>query len=159
MIFSDMNSWEQEKATFPAGVRRAIERLQTMDLDELAVGRHDFGEEGMYLLVLEPETRPWNEVKPETHRYHTDVQLLLRGREQMRVAKASEDQIVTDDRYETQDIGFYDEVLNENTVNLAAGDFLVLFPTDIHRPNCSVGENMVTRKAVIKIHRDVLTKA
>ncbi|MBM7566621.1 YhcH/YjgK/YiaL family protein [Paenibacillus sacheonensis] len=156
MIYSDMNNWEQEKDTFPAGVRRAIERLQGMDLDALPAGRHEFGEEGMYLLVNEPDTRPWNEVQPETHLLHTDIQLLLSGREQMRVAKVSEEQIIVDNRYDTQDIAFYGEVRNENAVNLVPGDFLVLFPTDIHRPNCSVEEDMRIRKAVVKIHRDAL---
>ncbi|QHW32447.1 DUF386 domain-containing protein [Paenibacillus rhizovicinus] len=156
MIFSDLNNWENEKHTFPAGVRRAIERLQSMDLDALPAGRHELGEEGMFLLINEPETRPWREVKPETHMLHTDVQLLLQGREQMRVAKVSEDQIIVDDRYETQDIAFYGEVRNENAIDLVPGDFIVLFPTDIHRPNCSVEEDMPIRKAVVKIHRDVL---
>ncbi|NBD25318.1 YhcH/YjgK/YiaL family protein [Paenibacillus glycinis] len=156
MIFSDMNNWEREKHTFPAAVRRAIERLQSTDLDALPAGRHEFGEPGMHLLINEPETRPWREVKPETHLLHTDIQLLLQGREQMRVAKVSEDQIVTDNRYDAQDIAFYDEVLGENALYLRPGDFVVLFPTDIHRPNCSAEEDMPIRKAVVKIHRDAL---
>ncbi|SFJ24114.1 biofilm protein TabA [Paenibacillus sp. UNC496MF] len=156
MIISDMTNWAREKQTFPAGVRRAIERLQAMDLDALPAGRHDIGEEGMFLLINEPVTRTWREVPPETHRTHTDVQLLLSGREQMRVAKAAEDQIVTDDRYDAEDIAFYGEVHREQTVHLVPGDFVVLFPTDIHRPNCSADEDMPIRKAVVKIRADVL---
>ncbi|QHT63573.1 DUF386 domain-containing protein [Paenibacillus lycopersici] len=156
MIFSDLNNWEKEKHTFPAGVRRAIERLQSMELDALPAGRHEMDEAGMFLLINEPETRPWQEVRPETHLAHTDVQLLLSGREQMRVAKLSEDQLIVDNRYDAQDIAFYGEVYNENIVNLVPGDFVVLFPTDIHRPNCSVEEDLPIRKAVVKIHRDAL---
>ena len=156
MIYSDLNNWEREKQTFPAGVRRAIERLQSMDLDALPAGRHEFGEAGMYLLINEPQTRPWQDVQPETHLLHTDIQLLLAGREQMRVAKTAEDQIITDNRYDTQDIAFYGEVNRENAVHSVPGDFVVLFPTDIHRPNCSIDEDMPIRKAVVKIHRDAL---
>ncbi|MBP3964922.1 YhcH/YjgK/YiaL family protein [Paenibacillus lignilyticus] len=155
MIFSDLTNWERERDTFPAPVRRAIERLQQTDLDELPAGRHEFGEPGMFLLINEPVTRDWREVKPETHRLHTDIQLLLSGRERMRVAKVSEEQVITDDRYETQDIAFYDEVHNENAIDMVPGDFVVLFPTDIHRPNCSVEQDIPIRKAVVKVHRDL----
>ncbi|RAP74119.1 YhcH/YjgK/YiaL family protein [Paenibacillus montanisoli] len=155
MIFSDLTNWERERHTFPAPVRRAIERLQQTDLDGLPAGRHDFGEPGMFLLINEPVTRDWREIKPETHRLYTDIQLLLSGRERMRVAKVSEEQVVTDDKYEAQDIAFYENVHNENTIDMVPGDFIVLFPTDIHRPNCSVEEDMPIRKAVVKVHRDL----
>ncbi|MFC5647863.1 YhcH/YjgK/YiaL family protein [Paenibacillus solisilvae] len=155
MIYSDLTNWEKERATFPEPVRRAIERLQQTDLDALPAGKHEFGEPGMFLLINEVTTQEKSRVKPESHQLHTDIQLVLSGRERMYVAKVSEEQIITDNRYETQDIAFYEHVQHENYIDLVPGDFIVLFPTDIHRPNCSVSEDTPLRKAVVKVHRDL----
>jgi len=153
LIYSDLRNWQLEKHTFPAPVRRAVDRLQEMDLTVLPAGKHEFGEPGMFLLINELTTREKEAVKPESHREHIDVQLLLSGSERMGVAKASPEQVITDDRYDTQDIAFYDYVEGEIDVDLAPGGFVVLFPTDIHRPNCSVAGDRPLRKAVVKIHR------
>jgi biofilm protein TabA len=155
MIYSDLTNWETEKHTFPAPVRRAVDRLQQMDLAALPPGKHELGETGMFLLLNELTTREKKAIKPESHREHIDVQLLLSGRECMGVAKASPEQIITDERYDKEDIAFYDEVQGEIDVHLAPGGFVVLFPSDIHRPNCSIAEDVPLRKVVVKIHRDL----
>ncbi|UVI30018.1 YhcH/YjgK/YiaL family protein [Paenibacillus spongiae] len=155
MIYSNLANYEYEKATFPAPVRRAIDRLLDMDLDALPAGRHEFGEPGMYLLINEVTTQPKEHVKPESHLVHTDLQLLLTGRERMVVAKLSASLEPEDDRFAAQDIAFYGAVSGEIDVDLVPGAFVVLYPTDIHRPNCSVEEDIPIRKAVAKIHQDL----
>ncbi|BBH23740.1 hypothetical protein Back11_50850 [Paenibacillus baekrokdamisoli] len=158
MIYSDLTNWQKERLTFPEPVRRALDRLQQTDLDVLPAGRHDFGEQGMFLLINEVTTQDKSKVRPETHKLHTDIQLVLTGQERMCVAKISEDQAITDNRYETQDIAFYEHIHNENQIDMVPGDFIVLFPTDIHRPNCSITEDLPLRKAVVKIHQDLFEK-
>lgn len=56
-----------------------------------------------------------------------------------------------------RDVIFYKSVATETQIILTQGMFAVLFPWDVHRPNCNVGEKTANvRKILVKVRMDVL---
>ncbi|NOU85353.1 YhcH/YjgK/YiaL family protein [Paenibacillus sp. LMG 31460] len=52
------------------------------------------------------------------------------------------------------DIAFYDfSIEEESVIYLKPGMFVVIFPTDVHRPCCCAAESTRIKKIVIKIHK------
>ena len=50
-----------------------------------------------------------------------------------------------------KDIAFLPEGVDEKTVILNEGDFVVFYPGEVHKPLCAVGAPAQVRKAVVKM--------
>ncbi|EHC28144.1 Protein yjgK [Salmonella enterica subsp. enterica serovar Gaminara str. A4-567] len=50
-----------------------------------------------------------------------------------------------------KDIAFLPTSVDEKTVVLNEGDFVVFYPGEVHKPLCAVGEPARVRKAVVKM--------
>ncbi|WP_372339224.1 YhcH/YjgK/YiaL family protein [Cohnella sp. WQ 127256] len=61
-----------------------------------------------------------------------------------------------EDQLNHKDIAFYGEIADESSLILTHGSFVILFPGEIHRPCCCVGEESRVKKVVIKVHRRLL---
>ena len=58
-----------------------------------------------------------------------------------------------ENKAEKEDVIFYADPQETNCVTLKAGDFAIFFPWELHRPNCSVGEEPANvQKIVVKVH-------
>lgn len=51
---------------------------------------------------------------------------------------------------------FFDSVKEETFITLKGGDYLVLFPEDIHRPGLMVEEPAKIKKVVVKVNMDLI---
>lgn len=156
MIVSHMSNWEQERSCFPSAISKALEWLGREIGEESPAGKYPIYGDKIYALVQHLTTEPAEDRLAEAHREYVDIQLLLRGRELIRVARDTGDQQVWADERESRDRLTYREVRGESDLKLTPGMFAVFFPMDIHRPCCSMGENMEIRKAVVKIHVSLL---
>lgn len=161
MIISDVEHFEQERHLWPQAVARGIDYILNRKLGEAEVGRYDLeGDNGhlMFANVQEVVTRPFAEQMPESHMVYTDIQFLVSGEERLSFYKLHPNAKVVDDKFDTHDIAFYesDPVQQETEILLKPGMFAVCFPSDIHRPNCSITEAKSNKKIVIKIHKDLL---
>jgi biofilm protein TabA len=156
MIVSDLNNWAQEKGWFSPAIGQALEWVgREIDADT-PVGKYPIDGDRMYVLVQHLTTEPKEERAAEAHREYVDIQLLLSGGELIRVAIDSGNNEVWADERESRDRLVYRNVENESDIILSPGMFAVFFPSDIHRPCCSLGENSQIRKAVVKIHLSLL---
>ncbi|TXK79616.1 YhcH/YjgK/YiaL family protein [Paenibacillus sp. N3.4] len=161
MIISNVEHFEQERHLWPSAVQRGIDYILNRKLGEAAVGRYELeGENGelMFALVQELITRPSQEQKPESHQTYTDIQFLISGEEKICSYKLHAGAKVEQNHLDTRDIVFYesDPSQDETEVLLQPGMFAIFFPSDIHRPNCWIREEMPIKKIVIKIHKDLL---
>ena len=88
--------------------------------------------------------------RPEKHTKNIDVQLVARGEEEIFVMPYNLACIVTEDFMEERDVAFY-SCSERNSVKLKAGDFVVIYPWEIHRPNCALNEPCEVQKVVVKV--------
>ncbi|MBD0384249.1 YhcH/YjgK/YiaL family protein [Paenibacillus sedimenti] len=161
MIISDILHFEQERHLLPPAVQRGIEYILSHNLSEAELGRHPLeGDNGdlMFANVQESITCPKQEQKPESHAIYTDIQFLVSGEERLCVYKLQPDVKIVDNKFDSHDIAFYELEAKhlETDIILKPGMYAVFFPSDIHRPNCSVQEQTTNKKIVVKIHSDLL---
>lgn len=156
MFLSDLASWRSRAAVLPPAVVRALEALARRDLAALAPGRYPLDEEGMFLLIQQITTQDAADTRPEAHRDHTDIQLVLSGMERFGIAPPDPALAPLQEMFEGRDIAFYPTPRHEWFVDLAPGQFAIFYPGDLHRPCVAAGEAAPVRKAVVKLHRRLL---
>ena len=112
---------------------------------------------GCGIRISEYTTRPWGQGRYECHRRMADVQIVLKGEEDvynlplhvMTVAEAFD---------QDRDLGFFDDASRLSPVRLVPGIFALLLPWDAHMPSMAVADVPApVRKMVIKLPVDKLT--
>lgn len=127
----------------------AMELAGRLVKENAPVGRYD-GENGVYALVSEYETKTAAKLRLENHRDYIDVQILIAGEERVAVADAEACELETEYK---PDAEFYNEPQSgRHNITLCGGLFAVFFPGDAHAPGLSLGEESAkVRKLVVKI--------
>ena len=134
----------------PASLREAIEHIKAHVTDATPLGKHDIDGNNLFYLISEDTTEPMADRRAEYHARYLDIQILLKGQEGMNFstqpAGAPETDWLAD-----KDIAFLPEGVQEKTVVLNEGDFVVFYPGEVHKPLCAVGAPALVRKAVVKM--------
>ncbi len=127
---------------------QAFDYLETFD-PATPDGRHDLRGDHLFMLVQTFESAPSDEKSFETHRLYADIQYVLSGRETIWHQPASLLRPKTD--YDAQkDIQFFHGEEN-HPLRLEAGDFVLFWPQDGHKPACQWDGPSQIRKIVAKI--------
>ena len=126
----------------------ALEYLERTPLDQLEDGVYPILGEDVWVRISHITTKPLSQAKPESHRDFADIQMVLEGEETIRCAFL--DQMIgrTED-YPHRDIAFYEGPGQDLT--LTPGQFLILFPDDVHAPALSPRAPSFVRKALFKV--------
>lgn len=124
--------------------------LRSGESADLPVGRHDVMGDEVFALVQEYQTAPAAEKRWEAHRKYADIQYIVSGEEAIGWA-LTESLDLREDLFEDKDIAFYAEAADHAGVRLEAGMFTVFFPSDAHKPGCSIGLPSRVRKIVMKV--------
>ena len=126
-------------------VQDALACIRAGELDHLDCGRHELFD-GVYVTVSSYETR--KDGVYEAHRKYIDIQYLLEGAERIDIADLAQLRITQDYAEETDCLlGLADG----KPYLLQAGQFLLLFPEEVHRPGMEAGAACTVKKAVIKV--------
>jgi biofilm protein TabA len=133
----------------PPALAAAFKECLAQDLKNLPAGKYDL-KAGGFFLVQDAKTKPFVETRPEAHRAMIDIQYIVTGRERFGMAHADENLKPVEDRLDEKDLAFYPAPDGEFFVNAAAGDFMVFFPGEIHRPMGCVDGPENIRKIVVK---------
>lgn len=149
MILGTINDFEQE--WFSPLINKALNYIKKTDWANVKPGSYEIDGDNMFASVQEVTTLDKKEKKAEQHARYIDLQYLVSGKETIYVARPSEENVITENKMESQDVAFYNEVQNESELNLIPGTFAILFPSDIHTPGCSKKEKMNIKKVIIKI--------
>jgi YhcH/YjgK/YiaL family protein len=137
---------------FQGAFRFLIERAKPALTD----GRYEIDGERMFALVAHYETRDFDSALPESHRRYIDVQYLVSGRETIFWTPQEDAASIAKPYDAERDIVFYSRNSLARPFELAAGQFAVFFPEDVHEPNCHCGPPGPVHKVVVKIARELL---
>ena len=114
-----------------------------------AVGKYEL-EGGAYASVQEYTTKSRSDAKYEAHKKFIDIQLLLAGRELIAVTPIEKMEL-SDAYDDAKDVMFFHHNDECTDFVLEAGDFLILYPQDVHMPGVCVNGKAPVRKVVVKL--------
>lgn len=115
------------------------------------LGRYELGN-GIFANVEKYQTKLTTDAKFEAHNDYVDIQILLRGRENIFIT--GKDKLEVAEPYdENRDICFYSNPITGSfSVMLGFENFVVLFPHEAHAPQVSIEERQEeVLKVVVKI--------
>jgi biofilm protein TabA len=157
MIFGNTESLSQ--ALLPAALQHLLSRpeLSPEALRAQADGLYELEGKQLFYMLSTNDTKPAAEMRSEFHQQYLDIQLVLDGVEGMAVGP----RLVNPEQYEATkpDLYFTNDLTAENQMNLKAGDFVVFYPGEVHRPLCCVGAPAPVRKAVFKVDKTWLAQS
>lgn len=128
---------------------KAIAWLRETDLTVLPTGRHAIAGEQVYAMVQENTLCDWEAGKWESHKKYADIQMVISGREVIGFCDVAS---LAEAEYDAQkDLILYPEAAGQKAT-LAAGDMMILYPWDAHRPGIAPSqEERTVRKVVVKV--------
>lgn len=157
MIIGNLLNIKEEMDLYSSGIQAGLKFLLETDLFSLPLGEHEIQGKKIYAKISEYETEPKEHRRPESHEKYVDIQYICSGEEVMGLAMITEAGEIDEDCRNERDIVFYESVTRETQIILTPGMFAVLFPWDVHRPNCNAGEQTANvRKILVKVRMDVL---
>lgn len=111
-------------------------------------GRYDINGDKLYITVQRYETKNHAEAFSEAHRKYLDIQYVASGQELIGTAKNGS--LVAASPYNGQtDAETF--IGDTEKLCLRAGDFIILFPGELHSPGLAVSKPSQVNKLVVKI--------
>ena len=137
----------------PAQLKQVIQHVIANFNADSALGKFDVDGENQFVMIFNDSTSPAEERRQELHGKYLDIQIVLAGQEKMVFSNLAAPQGRAE-WLEGKDIAFLpleQQGLEEKSFIMNAGDFVVFYPGELHKPMCTVGENAPVKKAVVKI--------
>lgn len=139
------------KLGLPKVITETCEYLKGLDLEKLEVGRHDITDR-IYMNVMEPELADAACKKAELHHNYLDIQVLIRGVENIEVGVTYPDLNKYEAYHEDDDYQLTQDIDNKSTITLVPNMFAVFYPYEPHKPCCNVnGQSAKIKKLVVKV--------
>lgn len=102
--------------------------------------------------VMEPETAEPSSKKAELHHEYLDVQVLIRGTENIEVGATYPNLSKYEDYNEADDYQLCADIDDKFTVTMKPKMFAVFYPYEPHKPCCVVnGKTEKIKKLVVKV--------
>ena len=156
MIVGLLSEVSAEKNVLPAALARGIEALMKLDPSRIDAGRYEVEGDKLFVLIQDVDSRTFEESRTEAHSKFADVQIPLSAAERYGFSVPQPGLPLVEDRLEANDVAFYDNPSREFFMDIDPGTYVVFLPNELHRPCLTITEKTRIRKAVIKIHRDLL---
>ena len=129
-------------------IRIGLEWLEKTDLKNLKDGKYEIENETVYASVQTYITK--DDAKYEAHKKYIDIQYLIYGEEKIGVTDLSNCKSCIE--YDSdRDLEFYNIDCDEEFINLAGGQFMILYPHDAHKPSIKKDSNSEVKKIVVKV--------
>lgn len=154
MILGNLSDINETKFFFPV-FQKVLDYLKKKDLFLLKEGKHIIQGDDIFAIVMNYKTSPKNEKKAEVHKKFVDIHLIISGEESIGVGFLKEE---PENCFDENDSATYTKVEDEKYIPLFPGDFIILFPKEIHRPGCILSNPANIKKVVIKIKADLINK-
>ncbi len=129
---------------------RAIQYAVQFDLSD-PDGVYEVDGWEIFARVMSYDTSPAHERTFENHQLYADIQIMRRGSERQDVVIAEKPEPLGP--YNDQkDVTKYKAPAMFSTILLHPGQFIVYYPDDVHRPNCTIGDvSANVRKICMKV--------
>lgn len=129
-------------------IKKAIEYISSINLNELPLGKHEILGDEIFLLINEYNTKEESLCVTESHKKYIDIQIMLQGEEKFGF-EVLKNQEVTEAYNVEKDYTFYKA--NLDYLLLRADNFAIFFPNDLHCPGISIANEALVKKAVVKV--------
>ena len=130
-------------------LRKAIEYIKNTNFNDMPDGKIDI-EDGIWANLQTYYTK--EDALFEAHRKYIDIQVILTGQEKISVCKY--ETCKTNNPYdENKDIEFLTSE-SWDDIEMHTGDFLILYPSDAHKPSININGQHHVRKLVVKVPVD-----
>ncbi len=150
MIYSSIYA-NDDISKYPEAIQKALNYCKTTDIAALEPGTYPIEGDMIYAKVFDNTSKPVAETHSEFHNKYIDVQFFVTGGELMGYAPKKKDDVALCGQNPDDDVYFTDEVEGEQFIKLVPGDYIMLFPNDLHRPGVTDAEPNTYRKAVVKV--------
>ncbi len=158
MIFGKLNNPSTYKPLIGHPVwKLALDFLSKLN-EQSTRGITELRDDKLFVNVHKYATKHELDCRFEGHQNMIDVQYIIKGGEF--IDWHLKEDLVADGPYDDEkDFQFYKcpSKLSGTRINLKAGYFAIFFTEDGHRPQINDGVNESVLKAVVKIHRQLLT--
>ncbi|MBI0550241.1 YhcH/YjgK/YiaL family protein [Pectobacterium parmentieri] len=153
MIVGNILQLDRSRTELPEAIYKVLVRLRSLNFNLHPDG--EMSEQGVVYKTFHANTALSITRMAETHRENIDVQFVISGAEILEYQPVLSRQ--PDDPHPGQDNDFYHgKTGNEKSLILYGGDFVVLFPWDIHTPLCQVEKTQSVRKVVAKVPLELI---
>ncbi len=126
-------------------VYTALKFIKDTDFSNVELGKYQLNE-NVYYMVQEYETKPKD--VSEVHQKYIDIQYIVSGEEVIGVAPLEIEKQLTEAKPE-KDVWKY--TCKTQDLALYSGDFMVLYPNDIHKPGAQLNQSVKVKKVVVKV--------
>lgn len=150
MIYGTLLELSAQSGAFGGKLKSALDYIRQCDVSVLEPGRHEVQGTDMYMMVFDGVTKPVSELRAESHFQYTDIHYVVEGEERIGFAPNGMGFEVVQDLRD-QDALLYERVPGEMMLQLKKGDFVVLFPGEVHRPWVCAEQCAPLRKLVVKL--------
>lgn len=151
MIFGNIEEASSvQNGSVTGKLRAALDYIRQCDIAAMNQGRNEIQGDDMYVMRFDGVTKPASELKAELHFEYADIHYVVEGEERIGFAPSGDGLEAAEDLRE-HDALLYEEVPGETMLLLKPGDFLVLFPGEVHRPWICADTPAPIRKLVVKI--------
>lgn len=130
-------------------VNRVLQYIQSHDFTNLETGMHEVEGNEIFFNLIEYETKMAEERFWESHKKYLDLHYILEGTEF--VAHELFDRMIIKQDYDEQDDYYLLDGKVQSKVRLEQGDFMILYPSDVHMTGIKVVDSVKVRKVVFKI--------
>ena len=131
-------------------IRLGLEFLENNNLKNFENGKYQILNDEVYINIQDYNTKPENQGKWEAHRKYIDIQFMIEGSELIGVGEIQD--FKTIESYdEKKDVEFLSSNLTQQFIKMTEGDFIILYPYDVHMPQISVDSSSYVKKAVVKV--------
>ncbi|WP_419871885.1 YhcH/YjgK/YiaL family protein [Candidatus Pristimantibacillus sp. PTI5] len=151
MMIGDFSNWQTEKRVISSALAEKLEYLRLTPFEQMEDGVYPALDDGTYLIIQHKELQPYHEVMPEQHRSYVDIHFMISGMEKMGFARDCGRNKAVAVTPEVDDHTFFEAVEAETELVLFPGQYIVLLPSDIHRPWCRADGMHKVRKALLKV--------
>lgn len=131
-------------------VYTALEFLAKTDFAKVNIGKYELDGDNIYYMVQKYDTNP-DKTVAEAHKKYIDIQYIVKGEEVIAVAPIQNDKKLIEAK-EEKDVWFYE--CETQAMVLKSGDFMVLYPSDLHLPGKAVNDPQEVLKVVVKVKVD-----
>ncbi len=155
MRVGHLDSWEGYKflKELPE-LNNLLRSPQTLSM--LSTGEHKIGERGIRAIVIKYITKTREELKPESHDREYDLQIILKGSEEISYMP-DEQGLGIDERLVGSDVISFRPDTKMKHRKLKPRMFALIPPGELHRPGGHpLGKPVRVHKVVIKIPRELI---
>jgi YhcH/YjgK/YiaL family protein len=127
---------------------KAFHYIKSTDFSKLEDGIHEIAGKDIFASITSYKTKNYDDCKWEAHQVYADIQFLQKGKERIYFSPLKDSKII--EAYNQEKDVLFVETAGDY-VTVTQGIFLILFPTDAHKPCITSDNQSEIKKVVIKV--------